>query len=78
MGIPNLKSIYTQTDPQGPVLNIKMPSYWYRKSNDGDKRILQSSYIYTGNSDADKIPLDIESGPRFLWMILEDSPLFNQ
>ena len=34
----------------GPRFNIKMTSYWYRKSHCGDKTILRPSYLHNGIS----------------------------
>ena len=35
--------------------NIKMSSYWYRKSHCGDKTVVRSSYLHNGISYAGKI-----------------------
>ena len=40
--------------PPGPWLNIKMPSYQYRKSHCGDKMVLRLSYLHNGISYTDK------------------------
>ena len=39
----------------GPWFNIKMPSYQYRKSHYGDKRIVRSSYLHNGISYTGKM-----------------------
>ena len=40
----------TFLSPSGPRFNIKMTSYWYRKSHCGDKTILRPSYLHNGIS----------------------------
>ena len=45
--------VYSQTP--GGLLNIKMPSYQYRKSHCGDKTILRPSYLHNGISYTGKM-----------------------
>ena len=40
----------TPKKTSGPRFNIKMTSYWYRKSHCGDKTILRPSYLHNGIS----------------------------
>ena len=39
----------------GPRFNIKMTSYWYRKSHCGDKTVVRSSYLHNGISYTGKM-----------------------
>ena len=60
MGIPILvrRQLYIETAPwslPGPWLNIKMPSYQYRKSHCGDKTAVRSSYFHNGISYTGKM-----------------------
>ena len=41
--------LYSAWNP-GPQFNIKMTSYWYRKSHCADKTILRPSYLHNGIS----------------------------
>ena len=43
-----------------------MPSYQYRKSHCGDKKILRPSYLYNGNPHTWKDHLYTETSPRLL------------
>ena len=43
-------------DLPGAWINIKMPSYQYRKSHCGDKTILRPSYLHNGISCTGKMP----------------------
>ena len=41
---------FSRRQRSGPRFNIKMTSYWYRKSHCGDKTILRPSYLHNGIS----------------------------
>ena len=45
---------YVMMQP-GPLFNIKMSSYQYRKSHCGDKTVVRSSYLHNGISYTDKM-----------------------
>ena len=47
--MPLLMMTWQPKEP-GPRFNIKMTSYWYRKSHCGDKTILRPSYLHNGIS----------------------------
>ena len=41
---------FTKFTHEGPWFNIKMSSYWYRKSHCVDKTVVRSSYLHNGIS----------------------------
>ena len=49
------KHMKTWAPEAGGRLNMKMPSYQYRKSHCGDKTILRSSYLHNGISYTGKM-----------------------
>ena len=51
----HLASPWLWQSPPGGWFNVKMPSYQYRKSHCGDKRILRPSYLHNGISYTGKM-----------------------
>ena len=51
----SLQMILSTSMTAGAWLNMKMPSYQYRKSHCGDKTILRPSYLHNGISYTDKM-----------------------
>ena len=51
----------------GPRFNIKMTSYWYRKSHCGDKTILRPSYLHNGISYTGKTTSLYWIGAQMIW-----------
>ena len=49
------ESITCSVIPPGPLFNIKMPSYQYRKSHCGDKTVVRSSCVHNGISYTGKM-----------------------
>ena len=54
----------TKPSISGNWINIKMPSYQYRKSHCGDMTILRPSYLHNGISYTDKTFI-LNQGPDF-------------
>ena len=60
----------------GPRFNIKMTSYWYRKSHCGDKTILRPSYLQNGISYTGKTTSLYWIG-ALTWSKQQDEPCFS-
>ena len=56
---------------RGLWFNIKMSSYWYRKSNCGDKMVVRSSYLHNGISYTGKMTSSYWISPQVIADVTE-------
>ena len=61
---------------QGPLFNIKMSSYLYRKSHCGDKTVVRSSYLHNGISYTGKMSSLYWTGAHWWALLAEDISYF--